>query len=75
MALHLSATLHVAIILAVGNFNGQRLNEIIGSVSLAKTFEMFECRDLGYGTSFHTKDYMLDCNSDKSVLTRPSRRS
>ena len=48
----------------IGQVNGQSLNDTIGSVSLvlfllypsisAKTFEMFECRDLG----------TLDCNSD-----------
>jgi len=73
----LTPPLIMAIIFAVGQcqFNGQGLNETIGSISLvlfllypsisAKTFEMFECRDLGDGTSYHTKDYTLDCNSDK----------
>jgi len=70
----LTPPLLVAIIIAIGQVNGQSLNDMIGSVSLvlfllypsisAKTFEMFECRDLGDGTSFHTKDYTLDCNSD-----------
>ena len=70
----LTPPLLVAIILAIGQVNGQSLNDMIGSVSLvlfllypsisAKTFELFECRDLGDGTRLHKLDYALDCESD-----------
>ena len=70
----LTPLLLVAIIFAIGEVNGQGLNEMIGSISLllfllypsisAKTFEMFECRNFGDGTRYHQKDYTLDCNSD-----------
>jgi len=64
----------ILLICAIGKVNGQSLDEMLGSISLvlfllypsisAKTFELFECRDLGDGTRLHKLDYALDCESD-----------
>ena len=62
----------IAIIVIVGKAGGQKRGDVIGQVCAvlfflypsmsAKTFEMFDCRNIGEA-SVHSLDYTIDCRS------------